>query len=144
MDPRAERAIPPDWLHTGSEPPERSSNIEITGNVIDEEPSTCLPAIFVEPFQYPPGQFRTNYTIKGNQFKALGTAMLLTGIASSKIESNVVTKKYGNGCVPAAYAVELRNARDVNVFGNALRGAEGEWAGELLAPPPSSTITQRP
>jgi len=78
--------------------------------------------------------------IKDNEFRTLGQGIFRSGLADSRIENNRTTKNYGSGCVPAVYAVDLRNAKQVNVLGNKTESKEGE----LLADAGSAAVTQLP
>lgn len=129
--------------HTGPDSGERSSHIEIRGNVAQAAPLTCFAPIYVQPSsKQPPGQFRSHYSIRDNQLRTLGNGIYLNTVSDASVTDNSISKSYGTGCITQAYAVDLRNAQRVSVFGNRTLGDPKEWAGEMTADKLSSDINR--
>lgn len=138
-------------VYSAAVPSERSGDLEFSDNVTEEDPTTCYPAVLFTPGESSaPGDFFAGVTIARNKLRTLGQGVMLDRVRNARVEDNTISKDYGTGCAnpsvgDRSFGVFLRDARDVNVFGNTLvNGRRGGLDGDVSGDALSTGITRNP
>jgi hypothetical protein len=143
--------------YTGSEPPERSGNFEFSGNVTEATPSSCYPALYIEPLGAIGASseyvgYRDGFVIRNNDVQTLSNGFEIHKATTVAVEGNIVRNNYGFGCAnpntawyPYAYGTVLLDVHGANVARNTMvDSGSGVLRGELFADAASTNVTQNP